>query len=80
MKILLGGLNQEINSFSPGKTTLAEYKRKQFLLGEDLIKVASAHVRAYSDLFDAVGGGVAEIEKGAHACISFVLCNYIPFY
>ena len=56
MRILLGGLNQEVNSFSPGKTTIEEYKRKQYLLGDALIKAASEHVRAFSDLFDAMGG------------------------
>ena len=74
MKILLGGLNQEVNSFSPCKTGITEYKRKQYLLGDALIKAASEHVRAYSDLFDAVGGaynvlvdGGAEVVSGGFA-------------
>lgn len=70
MKILLGGLNQEVNSFSPGKTTEAEYKRKQYLLGDALIKAASEHVRAYSDLFDAVGGAYNVLVGGGAEVIS----------
>ena len=45
MKILLGGLHQEINSFAPGRTTIEEYKRKQCLFGQDMLDYASAHVR-----------------------------------
>ena len=45
MKILLGGLHQEINSFAPGRTSAAEYKRKQFLLGQDMLNYAASHVR-----------------------------------
>ncbi len=45
MKILLGGLHQEVNSFGPGKTTVAEYQRKEYLLGEDMIRFAKDHTR-----------------------------------
>ncbi|MBE6603079.1 MAG: M81 family metallopeptidase [Ruminococcaceae bacterium] len=74
MKILLGGLNQEVNSFSPGKTTIEEYRRKQYCLGDDMLRAAAGHVRAYSDLFDAMGGaynvlvdGGAEVVSGGFA-------------
>ena len=45
MKILLGGLHQEVNSFAPGRTTIEEYKRKQCLYGQTMLDYASAHVR-----------------------------------
>lgn len=45
MKILLGGLHQEINSFAPGRTTIAEYKRKQCLYGQDMLDYAAVHPR-----------------------------------
>lgn len=49
MKILLGGLLQEINSFAPDKTSKEEYQRKQYLLGEDMISYAENHIRATED-------------------------------
>ncbi|MBQ2773629.1 MAG: hypothetical protein IJF45_04715, partial [Clostridia bacterium] len=64
MKILLGGLNQEVNSFSPGKTTIEEYRRKQYCLGDDMLRAAAGHVRAYSDLFDAMGGAYNVLVDG----------------
>ena len=64
MKILLGGLNQEVNSFSPGKTSVAEYKRKQFCFGKEMLTEAATHVRAYSDLFDAMGGAYHVLAEG----------------
>lgn len=70
MKILLGGLNQEVNSFSPGKTTIAEYKRKQYCMGDDMIKAAAEHVRAYSDLFDAMDGAYNVLADGGAEVVS----------
>ena len=70
MRILLGGLNQEVNSFSPGKTTIEEYKRKQYCLGDDMIKAAAGHVRAYSDLFDAMGGAYNVLASGGAEVVS----------
>ena len=40
MKILLGGLHQEVNSFAPGRTTIAEYKRKQCYFGQEMLDYA----------------------------------------
>ena len=45
MKILLGGLHQEINSFAPGRTTIAEYKRKQCYFGQEMLDYAAVHPR-----------------------------------
>ncbi len=45
MRILLGGLHQEINSFAPGRTTIAEYKRKHCIFGQDMLDYASVHTR-----------------------------------
>ena len=45
IKILFGGLHQEINSFSPGRTSSLEYKRKQYCLGQDLIDFCESYVR-----------------------------------
>ena len=45
MKILLGGLHQEINSFAPGRTTMAEYKRKQCYFGQEMLDYAAVHPR-----------------------------------
>lgn len=45
MRILLGGFHQEINSFSPGRTTIEEYKRKQYAFGEDMIRLAEPRTR-----------------------------------
>ena len=50
IKILLGGLNHEINSFSPGRTGIAEYKRKQFWFGEEMLEKAAAFVRCGDDV------------------------------
>lgn len=45
IKILLGGLHQEINSFAPGRTTIEEYKRKQCCFGQDMIDLAANFIR-----------------------------------
>jgi len=45
LKILLGGLHQEINTFAPGKTGYEQYRRKQALFGEDMLTFARDHVR-----------------------------------
>lgn len=37
IKILIGGLQQEVNSFAPGKTGIAEYSRRTIYWGQDLI-------------------------------------------
>ena len=50
IKILLGGLNHEINSFSPGITGETEYRRKQFWLGNDMLEGAAAFVRCGDDV------------------------------
>ena len=79
IKILLGGLHQEINSFSPGKTGVEEYKRKQFCLGQDMIDFGKSYVRcnegadelgaAYNELIKAgatvVPGGFVSAQPGA---------------
>ncbi len=79
MKILLGGFHQEINTFSPGKTTMDAYERKQTLFGDDMIRFAETHPRcnegsdglvgAYHVLHDAgvevVSGGYMSAQPGA---------------
>lgn len=86
MKILLGGLHQEINSFAPGKTTAEEYKRKQFHLGQSMIDLAANFNRcnegtdelagAYGVLREAgaevIPGGFVSAQPGAIIEQSFV--------
>ena len=45
MRILLGGFHQEVNSFAPGRTGMAEYRRKQMCLGEDMLTFARERTR-----------------------------------
>ena len=86
MRILLGGLHQEINSFAPGKTTAEEYKRKQFHLGQSMIDLAANFNRcnegtdelagAYGVLREAgaevIPGGFVSAQPGAIIEQSFV--------
>ena len=79
MRILLGGLHQEINSFAPGRTTIAEYKRKHFVFGQDMLDCAASHTRcndgadglasSYRMLRDAgaeiISGGFISAQPGA---------------
>lgn len=45
MKFLLGGFHEEVNSFAPGKTTLAHYQAMAAVFGEDEIVLAKNHRR-----------------------------------
>jgi microcystin degradation protein MlrC len=86
MRILLGGLHQEINSFAPGRTTVAEYKRKQYCFGQDMIDLAANFNRcnegtdelagAYGVLREAgaevIPGGFVSAQPGAIIEQSFV--------
>ena len=79
IKILLAGLHQEVNTFGPGTTTLDDYKRKQYLLGEDMFTFAKNHVRCnegadgiagcYLTLADAgaevISGGFISAQPGS---------------
>ena len=68
IKILLAGLHQEVNTFGPGKTTLADYKRKQYLLGEDMFTFAKNHVRC-NEGADGIAGCYGVLtEAGAEIC------------
>ena len=67
IKILLGGLHQEINSFAPGRTTLEHYKRKQYHLGEDMLHYADGHLRC-NEGADVLGGSY-NVLKDAGATI-----------
>ncbi len=49
IKILLAGLLQEINTFAPGQTTLADYRCKQYLLDEDMLAFAGDGLRCNED-------------------------------
>ena len=52
MKFVLAGFHEEVNSFSPGKTTYEQYSKK---FGQDLIRFAATHQRetASSDMISA---------------------------
>ena len=79
IKILLGGLHQEINSFAPGNTTIEHYRRKQYHMGADMLSYADGHLRcnegadvlggAYNALKDAgvevVSGGFMSAQPGS---------------
>jgi len=79
IKILLGGLHQEINSFSPGRTSVEEYKRKQYYFGEQMLQKVSPRIRnnegsdgiraCYNVLNDAgveiIPGGYISAQPGA---------------
>jgi hypothetical protein len=65
MKILLGGLHQEVNSFAPGRTTVAEYKRKQYHLGQDMIDLAASFIPLPG------GTGVSELSFNAMFAMFF---------
>ncbi len=69
MKILLGGLHQEINSFSPGKTGVEEYKRKQFCLGQDLIDFCESYVRC-NEGADEMGAAYKTLVKAGATIVS----------
>ncbi|MBQ8258520.1 MAG: M81 family metallopeptidase [Clostridia bacterium] len=62
MRILLGGLHQEINSFAPGKTTAEEYKRKQFHLGQSMIDLA-ANFNRCNEGTDELAGAYGVLRK-----------------
>ena len=65
IRILLGGLHQEVNSFAPGRTTVAEYKRKQFHFGQDMIDLAANFIRC-NEGADGIGGSYRVLhEAGA---------------
>ena len=62
MKILLGGLHQEINSFAPGKTTPEHFKRKQYWLGEDMLRYADEYVCCDDDA-DVLSGSYTVLKE-----------------
>ena len=65
IKILLAGLHQEVNTFGPGTTTLDDYKRKQYLLGEDMFTFAKNHVRCNEGADGIAGCYLTLAEAGA---------------
>lgn len=67
MKILVGGLHQEINSFSPGNTTLEHYRRKEYYLGDSMIEFAMGLTRR-NEGSDGLGG-VCHVLREAGATI-----------
>ena len=69
MRILLGGLHQEINSFAPGITTAEEYKRKQFHLGQSMIDLAAN--------FNRCNEGTDEL-AGAYGVLAAAGAEVIP--
>ncbi len=69
MKILLGGLHQEINSFAPGRTGVAEYKRKHFVLGQSMLDYAAVHVRC-NDGADGIGSCYRILNEAGASIIS----------
>ena len=69
MKILLGGLHQEVNSFGPGRTTVAEYKRKQFHFGQDMIDLAANFIRC-NEGADELGGAYKVLHEAGAEVVS----------
>lgn len=69
MRILLGGLHQEVNSFGPGRTTVAEYKRKQFHFGQDMIDLAANFIRC-NEGADELGGAYKVLHAAGAEVIS----------
>ena len=56
MRVALGALMHESNTFAPGRTTLEDFRRTQFLTGADIVE---AHAGTGSE----VGGALEELAR-----------------
>ena len=69
IKILLGGLHQEINSFAPGYTTLDHYRRKQYRMGDDMLSFAKQYCRCNEGV-DLLGGAYGVLSEAGVEIVS----------
>lgn len=69
IKILLGGLHQEINSFAPVNTTLEHYQRKQYHMGADMLSFAAQYHRC-NEGTDLLGGAYSVLAEAGAEIVS----------